>query len=143
MIPDALRSIRTLINVWTNCTPHELSFQYQIDTTFLVGFLPQSQCCWKSIFKVTNKNNQKLINIFENQKVYGGFLKILIFQVSYSGTHLQSKFFLILYTRLWILKTKIKTIPIGKSLFKLHKKRPLYSYSFNIIELEQILIWRN
>ena len=29
MIPDALHSIRTLISVSTNCTPHERLFQYQ------------------------------------------------------------------------------------------------------------------
>ena len=29
MIPDALYSIRTLISVSTNCTPHERLFQYQ------------------------------------------------------------------------------------------------------------------
>ena len=28
---------------------------------------------------IINKHNQKLISIFENQKVYGGFLKTLIF----------------------------------------------------------------
>ena len=36
---------------------------------------------------ITNKHNQKLINILENQKIYGGFLKILIFRVSLSRTH--------------------------------------------------------
>ena len=38
---------------------------------------------------ITNKHNQKLINILENQKIYGGFLKILIFRVSLSRAHLQ------------------------------------------------------
>ena len=37
---------------------------------------------------ITNRHNQKLINILENQKIYGGFLKILIFRVSLSRTHL-------------------------------------------------------
>ena len=31
---------------------------------------------------IINKRNQKLSGIFENQKIYGGFLKILIFRVS-------------------------------------------------------------
>ena len=31
---------------------------------------------------IINKHNQKLISILENQKIYGGFLKILIFWVS-------------------------------------------------------------
>ena len=47
---------------------------------------------------ITNKHNQELINILENQKIYGGFLIILIFQVSLSRTHLKSKTFL--FTRL-------------------------------------------
>ena len=41
-----------------------------------------------------NKHNQKLISILKNQKIYEGFLKILIFRVSLSRTHLQSKTFL-------------------------------------------------
>ena len=44
-----------------------------------------------SLIITINKHNQKLINILENQKIYGGFLKILIFPVSLSRTHLQSK----------------------------------------------------
>ena len=48
---------------------------------------------------ITIKHKQKLINILENQKIYGGFLKILIFfWVSLSVTHLQSETFL--FTRL-------------------------------------------
>ena len=31
---------------------------------------------------VINKHSQKLSSILENQKIYGGFLKILIFWVS-------------------------------------------------------------
>ena len=38
-----------------------------------------------------------------------------------------------------MLKIKIKTFPIGQSLFQLAIKKPLYSYSLNIIELEQVL----
>ena len=34
------------------------------------------------IKKIINKYNQKLIRILENQKIYGNFLKILIFRVS-------------------------------------------------------------
>ena len=35
--------------------------------------------------QMKNKHNQKLINIIlENQKIYGGFLKILMFRVSLS-----------------------------------------------------------
>ena len=37
-----------------------------------------------------NKHNQKLISMLENQKIYGGFLKLLILWVSLSRTHLQS-----------------------------------------------------
>ena len=33
-----------------------------------------------------NKHNQKLIIILENQKIYGGFLEMLIFRVSLSRT---------------------------------------------------------
>ena len=40
-----------------------------------------------------NKHNQKLINILENQKIYGDFFKIL-FRISLSRNHLQSKTFL-------------------------------------------------
>ena len=43
---------------------------------------------------ITNKHNQELINILENQEIYGGSLKISIFRVSLSRTHLQSKMFL-------------------------------------------------
>ena len=43
---------------------------------------------------IIKKHNQELINILENQKIYGGFLKISIFRVSLSRTHLQSKMFL-------------------------------------------------
>ena len=39
---------------------------------------------------VINKHNQKLISMLENQKIYGGFLKLLILWVSLSRTHLQS-----------------------------------------------------
>ena len=45
-------------------------------------------------YSLIYKHNQKLINIFENQKIYGGFFKILIFRVSLSRTHLPSKTFL-------------------------------------------------
>ena len=38
---------------------------------------------------ITNKHDQKLINILENQKIYEGFLEILIFRVSISRTYLQ------------------------------------------------------
>ena len=38
---------------------------------------------------ITNKHNQKLISILENQKIYGGFLKILI---DISGFTLQNPF---------------------------------------------------
>ena len=38
---------------------------------------------------ITNKHNQKLITILENQKIYEGFLEILVFRVSLSRTHLQ------------------------------------------------------
>ena len=38
---------------------------------------------------ITNKHEQKLINILENQKIYEGFLEILIFRVSISRTYLQ------------------------------------------------------
>ena len=44
--------------------------------------------------KSINKHNQKLIIILENQKIYDGFLEMLILQVSLSRTHLQSKTFL-------------------------------------------------
>ena len=37
---------------------------------------------------ITDKHNQKLIKILENQKINGGFLKILIFRVSLPRTHL-------------------------------------------------------
>ena len=40
---------------------------------------------------IRDKHNQKLINILETQKTYGGFLKIVIFRVSLSRTHLQSE----------------------------------------------------
>ena len=70
-----------------------------------------------------NKHNQKLVNILESQKIYGGFLKILIFRVSLSRTHSQSKTFL--FTKLQILKSKIKTFPLGKSLFKLRNKETI------------------
>ena len=43
---------------------------------------------------IANKHSQKLINILENQKIYGGFLKKLIFLVSLSRTRLQSKTYL-------------------------------------------------
>ena len=56
-----------------------------------------------------NKHNQKLIIILENQ--YGGFLEILIFPFSLSRTHLQSKKFFILYTKLKV-KTKINMLKI-------------------------------
>ena len=36
---------------------------------------------------VTNKHNQKLNDILENQKIYGGFLKILVFWVSLLNFH--------------------------------------------------------
>ena len=36
----------------------------------------------KKLLLKINKHNQKLLNILENQKIYGGFLKILIFRVS-------------------------------------------------------------
>ena len=49
----------------------------------------------KKYFFLLNKHDQKLINILENQKIYGGFLKILIFWVSLSRIHLQSKTFLL------------------------------------------------
>ena len=42
---------------------------------------------------ILNKHNQKLISMLENHKIYGGFLKILIFRVPLSRTHLQSKTF--------------------------------------------------
>ena len=42
---------------------------------------------------LTSKYNQKLIKILENQKIYGGFLEILIFGIPLSRTHLQSKTF--------------------------------------------------
>ena len=48
---------------------------------------------FRFLLVIINKHNQKLVNILENQKTYGGFLKILIFQVSLSRTHLQSKTF--------------------------------------------------
>ena len=35
---------------------------------------------------IINKHNQKLISIWENQKIYEDFLKILIFRVSLSRT---------------------------------------------------------
>ena len=38
---------------------------------------------------IANKHNEMLINILENQKIYGDFLKILVFRVSLSRTHLQ------------------------------------------------------
>ena len=38
---------------------------------------------------IINKHNQKLVKILENQKINGGFLKILIFRVSLYKTHLQ------------------------------------------------------
>ena len=40
---------------------------------------------------ITNKHNQKLINILENQKIYGGFLQILIFRFSLSKWVLESE----------------------------------------------------
>ena len=72
---------------------------------------------------IINKRNQKPINILENQKIYEGFLKILIFRVSLSRIHLQSKTFL--FTRLQILKIKIKAFLLGKSLFKLRNKETI------------------
>ena len=45
----------------------------------------------KAIVYLINKHNQRLISILENQKIYEGFLKILIFRVSLSRTNLQSK----------------------------------------------------
>ena len=60
-----------------------------------------------SKIQIINKHNQKLISMLENQKIYGGFLKILIFRVSLSRTHLQSKTFFILCTK---LKVKLKLI---------------------------------
>ena len=51
-------------------------------------------CVKRSLWEyslITNKHNQKLINILENQKINGGFLKILIFRISLSRTHLQSE----------------------------------------------------
>ena len=38
---------------------------------------------------ITNKHNEKLINILEKQKIYRGFLKILLFRFSLSRVHLQ------------------------------------------------------
>ena len=56
------------------------------------------QICLKKSLReyslIIHKHNQKLISILENQKIYGGFLKILIFCVSLSRTHLQIKTFL-------------------------------------------------
>ena len=49
----------------------------------------------KKYFFLLNKHDPKLINILENQKIYGDFLKILIFRVSLSRIHLQSKTFLL------------------------------------------------
>ena len=57
-----------------------------------------SETALKEYSLITSKYNQELINILENQKIYGGFLKISIFRVSLSRTHLQSKSFL--FTRL-------------------------------------------
>ena len=65
---------------------------------------------WKTWFEtalreyslIINKHNQELINILV------GFLKISIFRVSLSRTHLQSKMFL--FTMLQTLKIKIKTL---------------------------------
>ena len=57
-----------------------------------------SETALKEYSLITSKYNQELINILENQKIYGGFLKISIFRVSHSRTHLQSKSFL--FTRL-------------------------------------------
>ena len=54
---------------------------------------------------ITNKHNQKLINILENQKIYGGFLKILIFRVSLSRTHLHGLF-------KWVLESETRNISI-------------------------------
>ena len=49
--------------------------------------------CQKRLARLKDiiKHNQKLISTLENQKIYGGFLKILIFWVSLSTTHLQNK----------------------------------------------------
>ena len=54
-----------------------------------------------------NKHNQKIIIVLENQKIYGGFLEILIFWVSLSRTHLQSKTFLFFLNGFWKVKPEI------------------------------------
>ena len=50
---------------------------------------------------IINKYNQKLINILENQTIYEGFLKILIFQVPLSRTICE-----------WVQETKTQNIRI-------------------------------
>ena len=60
-----------------------------------------------SLIITINKHNQKLINILENQKIYGGFLKILIFRVSLSRAHLQSKTLFYFVNGFWKVKLEI------------------------------------
>ena len=64
---------------------------------------------WRTFLKISLLEYsliQKLISILENQKIYGGFLRILIFQVSLSRTHLQKKndFFTFWAQFSWILE---------------------------------------
>ena len=56
---------------------------------------------------IINKHNQKLVTILENQKIYGGSLKIL------SGTHLQSIYtpFTHLQSK-WVLESETPNISI-------------------------------
>ena len=66
-----------------------------IDVIFVILFLWSSfDSCLKISLReysfIVNKHDQKLINIFKNQMIYGGFFEILIFRVSLSRTHLQS-----------------------------------------------------
>ena len=72
------------------------------------------------INQIINKHNQKLINILENQKIYGGFLKILIFRVSSSRTHLNG---------LWKVKPKISVF-WKKKLYTIKKIMYFSCYSF-------------
>ena len=52
MIPDVLHSIRTLINVSANCTPHNVYFiNVDLQQDSLLAFYPRpsfvEKACWK------------------------------------------------------------------------------------------------
>ena len=113
---------RLLMHIWTLNVNYSLKTGWSWSSKYKILF-QSLKISLREYSLITNKHNQKLINILENQKIYGGFLKILIFRVSLSRTHLQSKTFL--FTRLYILNIKIKTFPLGKSLFKSRNKETI------------------